>query len=160
MLNFFRVKYNKNSVVSLIVAVIILCLNPIWPLWGGKGTAISYCLLIVLFGIKVSSIVNASMLLKYWSAFIFLCICFLIHPLFVGFHASNVLIIMSFLLALGLDESEKVQALDIFTKILACIISISLPAWLIHVFVFEFPSFGEIDNSEFKGSVYPMKVKI
>lgn len=156
MLNFFRVKYNKNSVVSLIVAVIILCLNPIWPLWGGKGTAISYCLLIVLFGIKVSSIVNASMLLKYWSAFIFLCICFLIHPLFVGFHASNVLIIMSFLLALGLDESEKVQALDIFTKILACIISISLPAWLIHVFVFEFPSFGEIDNSEFKGSVYPM----
>ena len=41
-------------------------------------------------------------------------------------------------------------------KILACIISISLPAWLIHVFVFEFPSFGEIDNSEFKGSVYPM----
>lgn len=71
MLNFFRVKYNKNSVVSLIVAVIILCLNPIWPLWGGKGTAISYCLLIVLFGIKVSSIVNASMLLKYWSAFYF-----------------------------------------------------------------------------------------
>ena len=99
-------------------------------MWGGKGTAISYCLLIVLFGIKVSSIVNASMLLKYWSAFYFLCICFLIHPLFVGFHASNVLIIMSFLLALGLDESEKstsigyiYQNFSLYNKyIIACMV--------------------------------------
>ncbi|MDE5678734.1 hypothetical protein [Phocaeicola sp.] len=142
--------------MAILVAAIILCLNPIWPLWGGKGTAIAYCLLLVLFRIKISSIIKTLISLKYLSTFVFLCICFLIHPLFTGFHVSNVFIIMSFLLALGLDETEKVKALDILTKILACIIGISLPAWLIHVFIFEFPSFGEIDNSELKGSFYPM----
>lgn len=152
----FRIRYDKSSIVSVLVATIIFCLNPIWPLWGGKGTAMAYCLLVVLFGLKIHHIIKKMMLLECWSTFLFLCICFLIHPLFTGFHTSNILIIMSFLLALGLDDSEKVKALDMFTNILACIVAVSLPAWLIHVFVFEFPSFGEIDNSEFKGNIYPM----
>lgn len=145
-----------GKLTPYLIAISILCLNPIWPLWGGIGTAISYCCVLILLLSRYKSVLVILFKPKIYILFSCLIYCFVIHSLFVGFHTSNVIITLTFLLALTLDEHEKILSLRYLTRVLALIILVSLPAWLIHVFVYEFPSFGEIDNSEFKGAVYPM----
>lgn len=147
-------KKDHTIIISYLIAAIILCANPIWPLWGGIGTVLGYALLLCLTLLKYKKIGNIVSNFFYGSTFLLMCICFIVHPLFVGFHASNILIILSFIVALTLTDEEKIKALNCVTIFLAVVIVISLPAWLVHLFIFEFPIFSEIDNSDFKGVDY------
>lgn len=150
------IKLKNKNIIPLIVAAIILCLNPIWPLWGGRGVSIGYILVLILALLRYRSLTLIFSNIFIFFLFALICLCFILHPLFVGFHTVNLLVILSFFVALSLSQLECRKTLDFLTNALAWIIGISLPVWLLHVFVVDIPSIGQIDNSDFKGMGYIM----
>lgn len=83
---------------------------------------------------------------------VFFLYIFLFIPLFYDFRISSFFIFGSYLVGISLDREIFKNSLFFVTKYLYYIILISLPAWLIHLYVYEFPLFGELDLSEMKGT--------
>ena len=79
---------------------------------------------------------------------------FLIIPCFYTFRASSLFIVLSYFLALNIDRINGKKVLDYISKFLYWVILVSLPAWLIHLNLFEFSLFGQLDLSEMKGAPY------
>ena len=88
---------------------------------------------------------------KHAFACLLLTIFFVVFPVFTGFHFSSIFYIFTFLLCFTLPAQDFVKALHILTKVLAFIVAISLPCWLIHQFIHPFPLFSVIDISNLKG---------
>lgn len=150
------VQLEKKNIIPIIVASNVLCLNPIWPLWGGIGISIGYVLVLILTLLRWRSLAIIFSNIFFFLLFALICVCFILHPWFTGFHTVNLLVILSFFLALSLSQLECRKTLEFLTNALAWIIGISLPVWLLHIFVIDIPSIGQIDNSDFKGMEYIM----
>lgn len=149
--NDLKIKAKKQKIIPVLVAAIIMLQNPIWLLWNGIGTMISYLLLSFLFYLKLK-IQNQFRYNIYTWFILLLSICtFIVIPFFKGFHVSSIFILLSFALALTLTVEDRIKAMDYVTKCLAIILLISLPPWLIHAFVSELPHFSEIDLGLMKG---------
>lgn len=127
--------------------------NPIWPLWGMWGTWLGYSSVFLLYLImqknKQLSIRVSDLMILLPMLFVFLII-----PCFYTFRASSLFIVLSYFLALNIDRINGKKVLDYISKFLYWVILVSLPAWLIHLNLFEFSLFGQLDLSEMKGAPY------
>ena len=143
-------KYNTSSILSFFVTLTICMQNPIWIFWK-SGTIIGYmfAFLLLLFLMK-----NHCVKLRFLDLIIcaFFFLIFLYIPFFYDFRFSSIFILVSYFVGISLDEDIFRKSLSFISKYLYYIILISLPAWLIHLYVYEFPLFGELDLSEMKGT--------
>jgi len=127
--------------------------NPIWPLWGIWGTWLGYSSVFLLYIImqknKQLSIRVSDLMILILMFFVFLII-----PCFYAFRTSSLFIVLSYFLALNIDRINGKKTLDYISSFLYWVILVSLPAWLIHLNLFEFQNFGQLDLSEMKGAPY------
>lgn len=150
----------SRIIVFLIFAIIILQ-NPIWCFWSFPGFSLfvfpnllSYFLVGVLFLYLLK--VKRSFKINKLFVFSFLC-AFYIYialALILGFNASSMFIMLTFLLPFAVKEEEKVTVIDWLTKYLGIILLISCAAWLIHHYLFALPLWGTFDGSAYKGGHY------
>lgn len=149
--DYLKTKSKNQKIIPMLVAAIIMLQNPIWLLWDGVGTMISYLLLVFLLYLKLKGQNQFHYNIYTWFILLLSVCTFVLIPFFNGFHTSNIFILLSFALALILTVEDRINAMDYVTKCLAIILLISLPPWLIHAFVTELPHFGEIDLGLMKG---------
>ena len=143
-----------SNIISYLVAFTICMQNPIWPFWyKGIGMWIGYISVFVIFLLMLK---KRYFIVRLKDLFILplSILSFIIIPVFSGFRLSSIFILLSFYIALNIREIELKKSLDYITKYLYVVILISLPAWLINMYVYELPVFGELDLSEMKGSLY------
>lgn len=142
-------KPRKIEWVSFLCFAIIALQNPIWPLWR-FGTYLSFvCILILAY--LLSKRKNRYFSKAYTLAVLLLFISFIVIQQIRQFTPSSFLYFITFLFVLKLSDNEKSQTLSYIGYYLSIIITLSLPCWLIHEYVFSFPQFGTIDISALKG---------
>ncbi len=146
---------NRNNTAPILATIIIFCQNPVWLLWN-KGVYWGYIAVFLLFLIKRKHIFHALTSPKVTIITILLAIPFIFIPIFQGMHFSNIFIWLSFLCAFTFSGKEMSTTLTYVTNTLALIICFSLPAWLIHTYILNFPLVSYLDLSEMKGSIYLM----
>lgn len=143
------IDYKKN-IIPIISLLIVILQNPIWPFWF-TGKIVSFMLIILLFFIFVIK-KRIKFLKNQFFLYSLSLILLIIIPLFNGaFHISSICTIICLMLIYGMEINEKLYVLDKLTSYLCIVISISLPAWLIHQYVFPLPLYSLIDFSSFKG---------
>ena len=147
------VQCKSFSLVSFLMAFTVCMQNPIWPLWGIWGTWLGYSSVFLLYIImqknKQLSIRVSDLMILILMFFVFLII-----PCFYAFRTSSLFIVLSYFLALNIDRINGKKTLDYISSFLYWVILVSLPAWLIHLNLFEFQNFGQLDLSEMKGAPY------
>lgn len=147
------VQCKSFSLVSFLMAFTVCMQNPIWPLWGIWGTWLGYSSVFLLYVImqknKQLSIRVSDLMILILMFFVFLII-----PCFYAFRTSSLFIVLSYFLALNIDRINGKKTLDYISSFLYWVILVSLPAWLIHLNLFEFQNFGQLDLSEMKGAPY------
>lgn len=147
------VQCKSFSLVSFLMAFTVCMQNPIWPLWGIWGTWLGYSSVFLLYIImqknKQLSIRASDLMILILMFFVFLII-----PCFYAFRTSSLFIVLSYFLALNIDRINGKKTLDYISSFLYWVILVSLPAWLIHLNLFEFQNFGQLDLSEMKGAPY------
>ena len=150
------IHYLSENKIPILIFLIIICQNPIWPILS-FGIKLSFGLVLLLFIYKGKAISKYTSTTSFVVSSLLMFLAFIIVPLRVpGFMYSNIIYYLCFLLAFFLRDSDYRKALSYLSKYIAIIIIISLPAWLIHMFVTPLPVFGQIDFSYFKGSDYMM----
>ena len=152
-----RVGEVNHNLVVWSLALIVILQNPPWPLWGIGlllGYVLPFFILCYLYYQGKSEYLLEG-IGKRRFPFLFFAFFFLfISPLLYGFRYSSVFIFITYILLFRINNIDLCNSLRILTNIVAFIVLLSLPFWLIHVFVFELPSYGIIDISEMKGSAY------
>ena len=147
------IETKKNKIIPLLVAFAIIAQNPIWPLWllGNYCILLSYlCIVVILFLLirsKRKVKIHPSKFL-FWGI---LLIVFVVVPCFYKIRLSSFFIILTFFISSFLKENEKKMAFFYVFNFVYYTVLISLPFWLIHVFVYEFPLFTTIDLDWMKG---------
>lgn len=149
----------KKEYTAYLIAFVVLLQNPIWPLWDkGYGLWIGYfCVLLIFLKKSVNfnkCIINKNTFYLIFVVSILLIIFFFFPTFFYKVNISILFIILTFITCFFLKDQEKQKALRIVTKSMAVIVAISLPAWLLHLFVWEFPLYEIIDISGMKGKPY------
>ena len=147
-------KKESLNIISFLIALVICMQNPLWPFWyGGVGVLTGYISVFVIFIILIKRrkiVIRVKDLL----VSLLLIIVFVFFPIYSGFRISNIFIILAFYVAANIHENEYIKSLDYLTKYLSLLILISLPAWLINLYIYDLPIVGELDLSEMKGSPY------
>lgn len=137
-----------NNKILLFAFLTIIVANPIWPLFG-FFTFLSYFFLpILLFATLVIENRFLSIKINYLGllALFSFILVFLAIPMLYTVRMSSYAILLTYVSIWVLRDDEKRLVLSATTKFLAIIISISLPFWLIHVFITPFPVFATIDS--------------
>lgn len=142
-----------NNTIAFFIAFAIVAQNPIWPLWflGNYCVLLSYLCVVVILFLLISCRRRTRI---YPSGFLFLSIlliAFVVVPCFYKVRLSSFFIILTFFLSFFLEENEKKIAFSYVFNFVYYTVLISLPFWLIHVFVFEFPLSATIDIGWMKG---------
>ena len=144
-------KSGYSNIISCLVAFTVCIQNPIWPFWyKGIGMWIGYITVFSIFLLMFKKryfVVQIKDLLVLPLSIL----SFIIIPAFNGFRLSSIFILLAFYVALNIREIELRNSFNYITKYLYFVILISLPAWLINMYVYELPVFGELDLSEAKG---------
>lgn len=147
----------NHDYVSWSLALIVILQNPPWPLWG-IGLLLGYILpffvLCYLYYINNSNYLLEGIGKKYFPILYFAFFFLFVSPLLYGFRFSSIFIFVTYILLFRINNLDLCNALRILTNIVAVIVLFSLPFWLIHVFIFELPTYGTIDISEMKGAAY------
>lgn len=147
-------KNKSSNIISFLVALTICMQNPIWPFWyGGLGIWIGYISVLIAFIIQIKERKNI-VRIKDFFVLLLSVIVFIFFPLYSGFRASSIFIIIAYCVATNMQCFESKKTLEYLTKYLSVLILISLPAWLINLYIYELPIIGELDLSEMKGSPY------
>ena len=147
-------KNESSNIISFLVALTICMQNPVWPFWhGGIGVWIGYISVAIIFVIQLIS-KNYIIRIKEQIVLLLLIIVFVVFPLYSGFRISSLFIILAFYVVNNIHDIELNKTLDYLTIYLSVIIVLSLPAWLINLYIYELPIIGELDLSEMKGAPY------
>lgn len=145
----FKVK-KSTLIVNLFVAMVFMQ-NPPWPFWDYWFYFLFFCFVIssyLLFDrIATHRPINKDL-------FIFTCILllfFVVFQSFQSFRTSSLVSIIIFYQLFFLTVEEKYSIINKITTILAIIIAVSLPMWLINQYVFELPFGYEMHYGDWKG---------
>lgn len=139
----------RNPIPCLITAIVFTGNRP-WFLWT-YGAFIGFFLAIVL-------LISVRKKLPHISVNIWMFILFFLFPVFIfipffrGIHFSSWIYIIVFLCTFCITDNQFKKTLKYITSILSCIILISLPLWLIHIFITPLPVYEVYDLSEAKGA--------
>lgn len=143
--------FNKYDKIIILIVSIILCQNPIWPIWD-FGLNISFLLVMSLFLMCRGQIIRQLNKPIIFLNIILLCLIFILIPLITGFMFSNIICIMCYLLIFSIPHEKFSKAFMLLTKIYAYILLFSFVPWLINTYIGEvFPVYNLIDLSEMKG---------
>lgn len=144
---FFRITNNINHII---IFLIILCQNAIWPIWN-TGDLISFVLVIYLFIINMRKIISKTNSNLFFLLSI-VSFVFIVIPLFTGFNLSNVIYLMCFWLSFAMSDYDYERAFILVVKMYAGILIVSFIPWFIDSFLYQiFPAIGTIDLSAMKG---------
>lgn len=150
---------SQTSSNAIILTLIIFCANSPWFLWTG-GLQISFLLTIYLFCKNFKLIQKHLSSLAKLVIFFFLIPTFVLLPLFRGWHLTGIIFIISFIIGVTFPINQLQEAFRLITRVLAVIIIFSLPLWLIHVFIFQFPPITSINLGSMKGDFGDVNMKI
>lgn len=149
--------YLKNNKISILIFLIIIFQNPIWPLWNIEPLNISFAFVFILFIFLIKKIGQAFVKSKVFIGFCLLLICFFLFPLFLGFSFSNIVYILTFLLIHTISDNQLDKAFFWLSRYFAIVLLISFLPWTVNTFISPlFPVWGELDLSVMKGAEYPM----
>lgn len=140
--------HKKHNIIPTLIVGILIATNPPWFIWG-IGDMLGFVLALFLFvklRYRVQLIDSLGWLI--WTSIIFV---FVVIPAFMGWHTSSIIYSLTFLSATVIKYNEYSIALRYITNIIAWLIVISLPAWLINTFVTPLPIYSYIDISSMKG---------
>lgn len=144
-------KRKSSSLIAFLIAFTVCTQNSMWPLWG-VGIWLGYFSVFIIYFImwkkKQLSLRISDLMILLSMSFVFLII-----PCFYTFRTSSVFIVLSYFLALNIDQANGEKAQSYISKFLYWVILISLPAWLIHLNLYELPLWGQLDLSEMKGTI-------
>lgn len=141
----------RESIVSLIIFLIIMLQNPIWPLWK-IGTLFSYFFVGILFLIVLKRIKTKKITVPIFIIWILSCFTFVIMPSFSYLRISSIFIFITYVSTFYLTNIEKYKVIGFVTRFLSIIILISLPAWFFHSHVMQLPLYDTIDLTDMKGA--------
>lgn len=142
---------SSNKRVIILCILIIFTYNSPWFIWR-QSQILCFIFTIYLYIVCFRRYKRIKRSVNFLIFFIIFPI-FIIIPFFKGFHLSNIIYILSIPIGLSLSKSEGAYVIKYSIKILAIIILISLPFWLINLFLFPLPILGSIDLSQMKVGV-------
>lgn len=140
----------KENPIPCLITAIVYCGNAPWFLWK-YGAFIGFFLSIILLISIRNKLPNVSANIWMFILF-FLFPIFILIPFFRGMHFSSWIYIIIFLCTFCISDNQFIKALKYITNILSYIILISLPLWLIHIFVAPLPLYDVYDFSQAKGA--------
>ena len=147
-----KLQYIRDNSIPLLLTSIIALQNPMW-LFFNISDILSFVLILLLY-YELSK--KKELHIK-WNPIIFfgLALVFIFLPLFRGFHVSNIFYLAIAAMAPTIKTEYYIKALYFLKNYLFYIILVSLPLWLIHVYITPIiPSIGIIDLTSTKGSNY------
>lgn len=136
--------------IPLLIAIVILIQNPFWLFWH-YAALISFVFIFLLFvSLKKNSLIYISPPNRL--PIILLSLFFLVLPIVRGgLHLSSFFYVFCFVLAYNFPKEESDKAYSYIVRVLAFVLSFSLPAWLLHITgVYQFPMIGSLDLSAVK----------
>lgn len=140
-----------SSVLVALYVIIVYLQNPPWPLWNVWFHLLFLCFIIVtIFSfhrIVKTKPVNELLLLYT----LLLILFFVFFQSIQDFRTSSIVSILIFYQLFFLTENEKFKIMDKITTVLAIIVAISLPLWLLNQYVFELPFGYEMKYGDWKG---------
>lgn len=139
----------NNPIPCLVTAIVFTTGNTPWFLWK-FGAILGFFLSIVLL-FKVRNKLSLIPSNIWIFTLFFLFPIFILLPYFRGSHFSSWIYIIVFLCTFCIAETQFKKSLDFLTNTLSFVILLSLPLWLIHVFLSPFPIFSTYDLGQFKG---------
>jgi hypothetical protein len=137
--------------VSVLIAVIIFMQNSPWILWDYYYYVLVLSVLVLNVMLVKRFLIIKKAMVNYIPFFFILIVFFVLIPLFYEFRISSFITILVFINLFFITDSEKINAADIFTKVLSIIVLVSLAMWLFHNNVSQLPSIGQLGYSEVKG---------
>lgn len=140
-----------SSVLVALYVLIVYLQNPPWPLWNFWFPPLFLCFIlsmIILYSRIVKTKPINEFLLLYTSILI---LFFVIFQSIQDFRTSSIVSILIFYQLFFITEDEKVRIMDKITTILAVIIAISLPLWLVNQYLYELPFGYEMKYGDWKG---------
>lgn len=140
----------KNHTIPCLITAIVYTGNAPWFLWK-YGAPIGFILSIILL-ISVRKKLS-SVSANIWMFILFFLVpVFILIPFFRGIHLSSWIYIIIFLCTFCVSDNQFHKSLKYITNILSYIILISLPLWLIHIFIAPLPLYSIYDFSQAKGA--------
>lgn len=138
----------NNTIPVLLTAIFFSCAPP-WPIWA-FANQLSFALVVVLLYTIRKRLYHVPTTVSYITLFL-LIPTFIVFPALRGWRGSSVIYILAFISLSVVYDNEFRTALKYITNILAWILVVSLPCWLIHSFVTNLIPVGFIDISAMKG---------
>lgn len=151
-MNHIKKFFYKYSLIDWLLLGIIVGSNGWWFLWGynisGYFWMICALFLFFLFRNKMNRSKNIGASLAFFLYFVVLQII-----MFAELHISSIIISILFVIGYHITPKQGQNTLILLTHYVAITIIISLPAWLIHQFVYPLPLLGQIDIGAMKVGV-------
>lgn len=144
-----KIKITKTNIDAFLIMLIFFCWNAPWPFWG-VSSLLGFTISSVLFVFHFKHIITRKVPWLFFLLVIFPI--FLLLPSIRGGQFSNFIYVAVYIICFSLPCESLTKALIWTTKVLAYIILISLPLWLIHVFVHELSPYSSIDITDIKGA--------
>jgi hypothetical protein len=143
--------FNKSALIVNLFVLIVFLQNPPWPLWDFWFPPLFLCFLVLLILLN-ERIIHTKTANKNIFYFTLLLFIFFIGFQSIGnFRTSSVVTVIIFFQLYFLSIKEKCEILKKVTSILALIIAISLPLWLINQFVVGLPVMFDMQYGDWKG---------
>ena len=142
----------KYTLLEWLLACIFLGDNGWWFLWGYglSGYVWMACALLVILMMR-KKVIHSRNLGAVFLSFMYFVLFQIV--LSGGFHISSVLISILLAVCCQLSLKQSVSVLELLTHYVAMTVAISLPAWVVHQFIYPLPMLGEIDIGMLKTGV-------
>lgn len=145
----------KTKFNSVLLFLVVILQNPIWPMWAISPAVLSFIIVIILFFINILqgrfSKISPLAFIVFISSFLFFFVFSIVRG--EGARISSLITLLAFLIVSKTSEIEKHLTIKYITNYIALIIAISLPFYLIHIFFSPtIPLIGMVDLSDFKGA--------
>lgn len=141
----------QSTIIVNLFVLIVFLQNPPWPLWDYWFPILFICFLMSSV-LLYTRITTAKPINK--SLFIFTCLLILFFVIFQSlqnFRTSSLVTIVIFYQLYFLSAEEKFKIINKITSVLAIIIAVSLPLWLINQYIFELPFGSDLTYGDWKG---------
>ncbi len=143
-------RFNRSNFTVFLLVSIVLLQNPPWFLWGVNYTLLPIFILALIFLVKRKANKKEFLLIAILSFFVILH--FAIYQILISkLQLSAIGVVLTFVALFYVDDKENIQVLSILTKLMALIVAISLPLWLLSL-NFNFLPYGYIDYGTWKGT--------
>lgn len=140
-------KVARDNYIALLLVAIVFFQNPPWFIWSVSYNLMAATSVVLFLSCVAKANGNFSCLSRSFPILLGLVSFFIVYSSIDAVRFSSVVTVLVFASLFFVNEADRVKALGVLTKVLSAIVSISLLAWLVNLYLnilpFEYVQYGE-----------------